>query len=593
MDRIAEQSRHFHVYDGIGPCRAVLHHQNHVAAAGVADCISYLDEQCPRSAAGSGVDSCREVEWHGAVDTHLGRSRTARDRVVQIFGALLLAQRDGETFGDGNLQRDVFGHDDRGAVGQGKGHGSRIVVDNGCALEERIAVGAISTIVTVSTCIAGGLSERFGLPRRAAVEGDVPIAVLNFQFRRDAGRALCARGTSGQYRQRGPRRTFVVRYIPVVVVADLQLRSNARSTVFAGSFHIQRSPTFAAVVRDMPVAVANLQLRRDGVVSVLAVGTLRFHFLTVDEDKRSVERPVIDAVGVLLNTDIRGVAGSSGRPVDTVSAISPVFTVVNHDRTIVGEGDLLSHGIAVFHERFDARDILVTLHGVDDRLQCRQVGIRLCTERRQSVESRPCRNLDYVAARHRDNHVVRIIGIYILKDRIAAGQSVLTVLAVLTVLSDGFTQRIAPRCAIVVRDVPVAVDDRYQRCNAVGTVGARSTGSPRSTVMAVGSVFAVLAFSLDLLAVDKNEFSVECPVVDAVGILLNTDGRRFTIDAVFAVGAVADGDLAGFGEGNLIPAAVGQRRDVGDVIVVLQCSHDRSYRRDIAVHRFYLLLERR
>ena len=143
-------------------------------------------------------------------------------------------------------------------------------------------------------------------------------------------------------------------------------------------------PGGSVVIGDVPIVVFDLQLRGDAVLPGPSLPA-RLSFAAFGPDPFAggirqpvaVEGPVVDAVGILSDTDDRCGAVFSGFPVRTGLS---VLAVVDGDRIALGEGDRVADRCTVLVDRYDAGDVILFLKRLDEGLQGGNVGIHLLAE---------------------------------------------------------------------------------------------------------------------------------------------------------------------------------------------------------------------
>lgn len=149
----------------------------------------------------------------------------------------------------------------------------------------------------------------------------------------------------------GPSGALVVRDIPLAVV-DLELRGDA--IVAIGSILAIRAivarrtsealPNLAAVVADVPVAALNLKLGGGAVLAIsaiLAVGTRGGNLVALRVgEPLAVQRPIVGTVVGLGYADRGGVAVST---IGSVGSVGSIGAVVDGDGVGLSKGDCVTY----------------------------------------------------------------------------------------------------------------------------------------------------------------------------------------------------------------------------------------------------------
>lgn len=140
----------------------------------------------------------------------------------------------------------------------------------------------------------------------------------------------------------------------------------ARSVValLAGGL-VEFRPCRAVVVGDVPVLLLDFQFGRGAVLPGDG------EFLAAVGDPLAVERPIVDAVGILLNGDDGRRAG---------------FAVVDDDGRPLGEPDRVAYHASVFRQRFDGGDVVAAVECRDNSLHRAEIGVHVVAEPFESFE---------------------------------------------------------------------------------------------------------------------------------------------------------------------------------------------------------------
>ena len=126
------------------------------------------------------------------------------------------------------------------------------------------------------------------------------------------------------------------------------------------------------------------------------------------------------------------------------------------------------------------------------------------------------------------------------------------------------------------------------------------------TIFAVDAILTIRTRHLDFVAiVIQQPFAIDSPIVNTICILLNTYNGSvaviaiytiLTVGAIFAVSAVINGNRIALGKSDCVTngfARFYNRSYTCNVVVVSQGSENRLHRRDVAIHLFAHLFERR
>ena len=413
-------------------------------------------------------------------------------------------------------------------------------------------------------------------------------------------------------------------------------------------------PARAVIVRNHPIAVFDLKLRSNAVLTVSsryslgavrairairAVETYSLDFISTSiRQPLAVKGPIVDTVRILLYANLRSVTILSVSSVCSVLAILTVLAVVDRYGIRLREVDSITDCLTILHHRRNRSDVVVILQRRHDCLKCRDVSIHLVAQGLQLLKSIPSRHFHLSTIRKGENHIILIRIVHIGKHRVANKTCIalvtfvalIALISLISLLAGGFTELI-PGFAIVVRYVPIVILDLELRgdsilavlailavltistirsvssvCSVLAifsilTIGARSSVCAISTVLTVGT----LSFNLVAIIVEQ-PLAIKSPIVDAVRVLLYANMRSVTvlticaILAVFAINTVltiltvVDGDSCRLSEGNGITnghTTLGDGRNTRNVIVLLQSINDTLQRRDVGIHLATHLLE--
>ena len=126
------------------------------------------------------------------------------------------------------------------------------------------------------------------------------------------------------------------------------------------------------------ISAVDAILAISAVDAILAVGALRLDLIAIlIEQPLTVERPVVYAIGILLNTNNRGV--TTILAILAVSAILAICAVIDGDRVGLGKGDSIANSLAILGYGGYRRNIVVGLQSCDYSLQRIDIGVHLAT----------------------------------------------------------------------------------------------------------------------------------------------------------------------------------------------------------------------
>ena len=200
-------------------------------------------------------------------------------------------------------------------------------------LEERVSIGTICAVCTISAIVARSLTKEH------------------------------------------PAQTIVVRYIPKLILY-LKLWSNAVDAILT----ISTICAILTIIAVCAVCAVCAILTVLTVLTILTVDTNGLNLIaSLVQEPLAVQSPVVETIGILTHADNRRIAILAISTILAVSAICAVLTVVDADRVRVDKVNLVAHYPILILDCHNTRDVVIALQHLQDCLHSSDVGVHILT----------------------------------------------------------------------------------------------------------------------------------------------------------------------------------------------------------------------